>query len=127
MAVDQVPMSLGQTEQTAVQSAMQPAQRPATTELQPVATAPQPPSTGSRRRRLGRWAAVFAVPLAVAVIAGLTWAAVAGRLDAVPLLDPALAVIVEAFAALALVGSWISRRRRWYCSACRPSCWARPC
>jgi S-formylglutathione hydrolase FrmB len=77
-------------------------------------TEPQLPSVPPRRRRLGRWATVFAIPLAVAVIAGLTWAVVAGRLDAVPLLDPALAVTVEAVSALALVGSWISRRRRWY-------------
>lgn len=57
---------------------------------------------------------MFAVPLVVAVLAGSAWAAVAGRLDAVPLLDPASAAIVEALAALALVGSWISHQRRWY-------------
>jgi S-formylglutathione hydrolase FrmB len=47
---------------------------------------------------------------AVAVLVSL---AVAGAFDRIPLLSPALAVTVELLAALALAGSWISRRRGW--------------
>jgi S-formylglutathione hydrolase FrmB len=36
-----------------------------------------------------------------------------GWFDRIPLLDPALAATIEALAALALAGSWISRQRRW--------------
>jgi S-formylglutathione hydrolase FrmB len=50
--------------------------------------------------------------VACAVVALISMAA-AGLFDRIPLLTPALAVTVETLAVLALVGSWISRRRSW--------------
>jgi hypothetical protein len=50
--------------------------------------------------------------VACAVVALISMAA-AGLFDRIPLLTPALVVTVETLAVLALVGSWISRRRSW--------------
>jgi S-formylglutathione hydrolase FrmB len=62
-----------------------------------------------RLSSLGRWAAVAALAALVSVAALVHF----GQFDRTSLLDPALAAIVEVLAVLALVGSWISPRRRW--------------
>jgi S-formylglutathione hydrolase FrmB len=43
----------------------------------------------------------------------LVWAAAAGRLDRVPLLNGPAAVVIECLGAVALIGSWWSTDRRW--------------
>ncbi|NJC67563.1 hypothetical protein HC028_24110 [Planosporangium flavigriseum] len=77
--------------------------------VDPRATAP---SQTGRARAATLWRAGTAAS-ATAVLAGTLYAAGTGRFDRIPLLDPVLAVTVEALAALALVGSWMSRQRRW--------------
>jgi S-formylglutathione hydrolase FrmB len=76
-----------------------------------------PPALPRRSRRFGRWHGIAVAVVVVLAIGGLVAtaviAAVTGRLDRLPLLNPTVAIMVEALAGLALVGSWISRRRRW--------------
>jgi S-formylglutathione hydrolase FrmB len=92
---------------------------PVPTQRKPADQTSDQPAAGQRPRRSGRRRAVaVTVALAVALvvlsaIAALVTVARAGTLDRVPLLNPTVAVTVEVLAGLALVGSWISRRRRW--------------
>jgi S-formylglutathione hydrolase FrmB len=73
----------------------------------------EPSSAAGRPRLAARWCAITAALVALLAAGAALVAAAAGRFDTVPLLGPALAPTVEILAALALLGSWLSRRRRW--------------
>src|SRR5262249_37617432 len=98
----------------------QPVELPADQPAQPPPAdqpAQPPPAPPRHSRRFGRWRGIAVAVVVVLAIGGLVAtaviAAVTGRLDRLPLLNPTVAITVEALAGLALVGSWISRRRRW--------------
>jgi S-formylglutathione hydrolase FrmB len=75
----------------------------------------EPPTPAAR---LGRWLwpAITAgtVLVWVSAVAVFGWATGHGRFDRIPLLNPALSITVELLAGAALIGSWVSGRRRWY-------------
>jgi S-formylglutathione hydrolase FrmB len=85
-----------------------------------VPTPPEPPHTGDRTtghllstRRLSRSGRRVSVAATLAALASVAALVHVGLFDRTPLLDPAIADIVEVLAVLALVGSWVSRRRSW--------------
>src|SRR5262249_14352188 len=78
---------------------------------QPAVETPPAVPAASRRQLVRRWTIVSGGVLAAGAIVVL---AAAGRFDGLALLTPASGITVEVLAGLALVGSWLSRRRRWY-------------